>query len=300
MTAGRAELVAAGTSGAYRSSDEGKTWLAFQTPSGAIGLAVDAANKGHAIAGGSTVQVTGDGGAHWSQPPAAPPGQGPYTPLRINPGDAGVWFLSEQGRLLRTRDAGNSWRQLTGLPPLGEAVLVAGPSADQFFLATGSRLFELDDNGQQIIERTGPPGGASVVGLSSAPGLLLMLASNGKVYLSNGSGWSDLGMKAAGPIATAGSHLWVGAGGDGPGGGRGVTSSEDGGRTWFQGSGLPNRQTVEGIAPSQDGHRVVAYCSAGDIYTSGDAGRTWTFRSAGLRIPTHLLAAVERSEAVGV
>jgi hypothetical protein len=58
----------------------------------------------YAITGGSSIQVTTNGGASWMPTRTLPPGAGPYQPLQVSHFDNAVWFLVHQQRLLRTRE----------------------------------------------------------------------------------------------------------------------------------------------------------------------------------------------------
>ena len=99
-------------------------------PAGAVGVAYDAADPNHAIAGGNIVSVMGDGGATWKPPKTAPPGPGPYQPVMISPHDGKIWFFVRHGKLLRTRDTGVSWKEIAAPKPLGTAMMIAGTSPD--------------------------------------------------------------------------------------------------------------------------------------------------------------------------
>src|ERR1700694_3726619 len=143
-------LLGLGPSLIDESTDGGKTWIVLRPPTSGSGIAADPADPHHAITGGSTVQVTTDGGTSWKGSRTHPPGSGPYQPIQISPFDGNVWFLIHQQKLLRTRDAALSWRALPGVPVLAAPVVVPGTVVGQFFLASGNRVFQLIDNGQQI------------------------------------------------------------------------------------------------------------------------------------------------------
>jgi photosystem II stability/assembly factor-like uncharacterized protein len=267
-----------------------KTWTSLRPPSNGSGIAVDLADPNHAITGGSTIQVTADGGASWSTSRRRPPGSGPYQPLQISPFDHSVWFLIHQQRLLRTRDASVSWRELTGLPSLATPVMVPGRVFGQFFLASGNRVFELIDNGQQILELAALPRAVKVVELAVAAGdppSLLAGVGTESAYLLKGTAWSVAGGGLGGPVeVTANGTLLVGNGGAKLGSPGAISYSTNAGTTWSPAIGLPYDQSVEAIASQSNLTELFAYCYGGDMYASTDGGRAWTLLTRALRRTT--------------
>jgi hypothetical protein len=257
----------------------------LKPPVNGSGLAIDPASPKHAIAGGSSIQVSADGGVTWKPTQAGPPGKGPYQPLGISPFDGNVWFFLHQGHLLRTRDGSLTWTELTGLPSLSSPVVVPGPVFGQFFIAAGSRVFQLVDNGQKVTEEP-PLAQSNVSDLAVVDGnrpILLARATNG-VFALNGSTWVSAGGGLGGPVAAgATGTMVVGNGGDKIGTPGLISYSANGGTTWTQAIGLPYDQTVEAIAGQVGSGNFFAYCYGGDIYTSSDGGRVWTLLSRALR-----------------
>jgi photosystem II stability/assembly factor-like uncharacterized protein len=272
------------------SSDGGKRWTSLRLPPNASGIAVDKANPRHAITGGSKIQVTTNGGGSWSPTRKSPPGTGQYQPLQVSPFDNAVWFLIHQQKLLRTRDASVSWRELAGLPSLATPVMVPGTVFGQFFLASGNRVFELIDNGQQIHELPPLPQGVTVAELAVVAGdPPTLLARTGKesAYRLKGKTWSIAGGGLNGPVAVgANGLLLVGNGGAKLGSPGAISYSIDAGITWAPAIGLPYDQSVEAIAARPNSTALYAYCYGGDIYTSADGGRAWALLSRALRTTT--------------
>lgn len=275
---------------AEESSDGGKTWTSLRTPSNGSGLAVDPADPRHAITGGSAIQVTADGGTGWKASRTHPPGSGQYQPLQVSAFDHDVWFLIHEQKLLRTRDGSLSWRELSGLPPLATPVMAPGTVFGQFFMASGNRVFELIDNGQQILELATLPGGVTVTDLAVVAGdPPILLARGGKdgVYLLRGTTWSVAGGGLNGPVAVGSNGmLLVGNGGAKLGSPGAVSYSIDAGTTWNPAIGLPYDQSVEAIAAQPNSSALFAYCYGGDLYTSTDGGHVWTLLTRGLRTTT--------------
>jgi photosystem II stability/assembly factor-like uncharacterized protein len=283
-------LLVQGPNLAAGSADGGKTWLALGPPSNGSGIAIDGSNPLHAIAGGVTIQITRDGGKSWQPAQTAPPGTSPYQPLAVSPFDSSVWFFVHQGKLLRTRDASITWRDFTNLPPLTSPAIAPGPVVGEFFLATGNRVFQLIDNGQQLSEEPPLPAGVSVVELAAMSGdqaNLLARAANNGLYLLKGSSWSAVTGVAGGPIgAGVDGVLLVGNGGAKIGAPGAVAYSFDSGITWRHAQGLPYDQSVEAIGGEPSSTNFFAYCYGGDIYKSSDGGGSWTVLSRALRSRT--------------
>ena len=289
------QLVAAGTQSiagltpnrAAGSADGGKTWTILTPPAQASGVAIDPSNPQHGIAGGSSITITTDGGKTWKAVQAPPPAGGPYLPLQISPFDGNVWFLVHGGRLLRTRDGSLSWRDIPGLPALSNPVIAAGPVFGEFFLGQGNRDFNLIDNGQQVTELPPLPSGVSVAALAATgggPASLFARAGGGGLYMLQGTQWLSVNGAPGGPIAAGGNGIvLVGDGGAKLGSPGSISYSFDAGSTWHPATGLPYDQSVEAIAGQPASVTFFAYCYGGDIYSSGDGGRSWSVLSRALR-----------------
>lgn len=272
-------------------SPDGSSWTPLPTGIGGGAVAPDPGNPRRFVSGGTTVRVSIDGGSTWRVTRAAPPIGGPYQPLAISPTEPGVWFILHQGQLARTRDAGISWRNLSGLPTLGASpLLVTGAATGQFFIAVQAQVFELDDNGQQIQARGQLPGGQAVSELVQAtagtPGVLLARTSAGSVFVFRDGTWSEAHPIVTGPLSGAPGKLAILVDGGGQLGVAGeVSVSTDGGQTWIAATGLPEDQSVLAAGATADGQRAYAYCAAGDVYRSQDGGRTWSLLAMTLRTP---------------
>jgi photosystem II stability/assembly factor-like uncharacterized protein len=284
-------LLASAGAGRLKSADGGATWSALKLPAGAAAVAVDPRDSKHMVAGGSAVASSDDAGASWKPTRAPPPLPALYRPLAISPNDAEVWFLLHGEKLLRTRDASISWRDLDTLPPLNSPVIVAGPAAGQFFISSGGRVLELEDNGQRIQDRGALPAGASVLELAVVaagnPAELLARGSDGNSYLFKAGQWAQMAAQLGGPVsALPNGGMIVGDGGFKLGSPGAVAVSADGGASWMRGTGLPRDQSVEALAVTAGADpKVYAYCFGGDLYSSSDGGRTWALLNSELRSP---------------
>ena len=272
------------------SGDGGKTWSTLVPPAKTVGVVIDGANPEHGVTGGSAIQFTVDGGRTWQATQTAPPGPGPFQPLEISPFDGSVWFFIHQGKLLRTRDASLTWRDFTAFPALTSPVLAAGTVVGEFFLASGGRVFQLIDNGQNVAELPALPAGSSVIELAAVGGgqaTLLARTANNVLYLLRQSTWSPVAGVTPGPIgAGANGVLLVGNGGAKLGSPGTVAYSFDLGATWREGEGLPYDQSVEALAGQASSATFFAYSYGGDVYVSMDGGASWTVLSRALRTRT--------------
>jgi photosystem II stability/assembly factor-like uncharacterized protein len=276
------------TSGrAAASADSGKTWSTLVPPAKASGIASDPSNPQHGITGGSTIQLTIDGGATWKPAVAPPPGGGPFQVVEVSPFDGNTWFFIHQGKLLRTRDASATWRDIPGLPALSNPVLAAGPVFGEFFLASGNRVFDLIDNGQQVSEQPPLPAGVSAAALAAiggGPASLVARGSNGVLYMLEGGQWATVAGAPSGPIAAGANGVVLVGDGAGKLGSPGTVSySIDAGATWHSAAGLPYDQSVEAVAGLPTSNTFFAYCYGGDVYSSTDRGRNWALLTRALR-----------------
>lgn len=266
-------------------ADGGKTWTVLSLPSGAASVASEFTDPTHGVAGGNSIRFTTDGGVTWKPALGTPPGRGPFQIVEVSPFDGNVWFFVHGGKLLRTRDASATWRDLAGLPNLGAPLMAAGTVFGQFYLASGSAVFELIDNGEQIVPQPSLPSGVAAVQLAVGGGATTLLArgSDGTLYgLTNGR-WSSVAGGLAGPMAASINTIVTGDGASKLGVQGVVMYSTDGGATWLAGAGLPYDQSVESLAGQPGSSVVFAYCYGGDVYVSTDGGRDWAVFSRGLR-----------------
>jgi photosystem II stability/assembly factor-like uncharacterized protein len=288
LVASGATLFAIDSSGARESADGGVTWTASKVPQGSAGLIVDGSDPKHRLVGGATVQVSSDGGATWAAPKVAPPGAAPFTPVMLNPADPAVWFVAGNSHLMRTRDAGISWKVLTGLPTVTNPRMAAMTTANSFLLAIGGLAFELIDNGTEVKALPGLPSGGAVELAALAPAdppSALAVTDTGHAYLMKSGAWSEVAGGLAGPIdGLPDGRAWVGDGGTKLGAAARLDVTLDGGATWKPATGLPADQSVEALAAAPPGGASVwAYCAGGDIYHSTDGGLTWSLASKAFR-----------------
>jgi hypothetical protein len=166
--------------------------------------------------------------------------------------------------------------------------MAPGPAFGEFFLAYGNRLFELIDNGQQVLEQPALPVSAAVAELAVVGGSLATLVArdtNNGLYILRGRTWSALNAITGGSIAAGDGLILIANGGqklNTPG----SISFTDAGTTWAKAKGLPYDQTVEAIAGQTNSTTFFTYCYGGDVYASADSGQTWEVVSRALRSRT--------------
>ena len=251
-------------------------------PPGAQGLVVAAKNAQRVVAGGGTIRFSDDGGHSWKPPRTSPPGSGPYVAVMTDPDEPDVWFFRHGARLLRTRDAGVSWRELTGLPDLAAPQMLAGSKTDEELLIDGTTVIVLDDNGNQLSVRTGLPAPArSAAALGTT--VIASTAGDGRLYVSQeGQPWKAVTRPPTGPLAGFGGRVWAGDA-SGAVGSPGLVSLTSDASIWTDSTGLPKDQSVTGLGVDRAGSVVMAYCAGGDIYRSTDGGSTFAAFSSVLR-----------------
>lgn len=264
LTAGKGYVLAAGAAGAYLSTDGGATWTPLKLPTGATTVVADPQDGSHLIAGGTNLQSSRDQGKTWANPKTAPPRTGPYQPLWINPADGTAWLIVRDSHLIRTRDDGVSWKDLTTATALTAPLAISGAAKDQAFVADGSRVIQVDGNGDAIVDRGSLPNSTSVVllGELTAQGALIAEGNDGAVY-TNAAGTAWTKTTRTGAVgALPGKYAWAN-----------LDVTTDGGQTWTPTTGLPTNDPP--LAFGSDGTKAVTYTYSGTVYTSTD-GRSWT------------------------
>lgn len=277
-------LLLLGSSGGFASSDAGATWTAIGNPP-APQVIADSGAGGRLLAAGPAIWSSSNAGQTWQRSATLPPLPGPYSALALSPTDPNVWFVLAQGRLLRTRDGGVSWRQgLTGLPAtLDSPVMRAAAGKDSFLLASGTHVYLLTDNGQLVDDLGSVPDGPPITELAElGAGSYATRVADGHLYAGGPNHWSETRPAAGGALAALNGHLLAADARARLGGPADIELSADGGKTWTRAAGTPRDQSVEALAFAPDG-TAVAYGYGGDIYESTDGGASWSRTGSGLR-----------------
>ncbi|MHB8507865.1 MAG: WD40/YVTN/BNR-like repeat-containing protein [Candidatus Dormibacteria bacterium] len=282
---GNGVLVAVSGAHLLVSIDGGATWTSRALPSADGGVAVDPTDQKRAVTGGSTITLTTDG-TTWLPTSAPPPNPASYLPLLISPLDPKVWYFAHNGSLLRTRDAGVSWKDLSVPVASPVSLVIAGGSANQYFVGGGEHVLEVDNTTATLTDLGKPSISSRVVGLafgSGPPALLVARTEDHRAYIHANGGWELVSAGFGGPVLVTGTGTVLVADGMGRAGqGGGVDRSTDGGATWGAARGLPSDQSVDALAANADASHIYAYTYAGDIYRSDDGGANWALVGPGL------------------
>jgi len=276
--------------GLYFSPDGGQSWEPRMA-----GLTVKHVfSLGHAQRAGSVVLYAGTEPAHlfesldygetWTALPAlrqvpdtdkwtfpAPPHEGHVKSIVIDPRDAEVLFVGiEQGALLKSIDAGRTWRELTGFAkPEDRAykdvhrVVLRPANPDDVYMPSGIGLYASHDAGEtweRITDRTCRIGYPDQFLISPLDDRMLFMAGSAK---SPGDWRTSHHADAT------------------------VMRSVDGGRSWDPaGDGLAQnmRGNIEAMSLGSypGGFTLFAATTAGDVFATDDEAQSWRLIASGL------------------
>ncbi len=271
-------LLASGTDGLYRSTDDGDSWTTTTgLPSGygVRTLMVDGANV-FAATSGEGVYLSTDSGATWSAVNTGLPNSSGYT-YASGIAKAGTGILASVTDLgtygiYRTTDLGTSWAKVDiGLPAYTQlnALLMDGST----IYGTGPTVYKSTDDGVNWSEAgTGIPAYSGVDEIV-VTGSTLFAAAFNAVFRSTdaGSTWTTLGgglpLMSMVSLETAGSTVYAGTIASG------VYASTDNGDTWAQRvSGLLARDMtnffIAGPTLYGNGNGIFSTTNGGDIWAT--------------------------------
>ena len=190
----------------------------------------------------------------------------------------GTLYLSAGNGVLRSRDAGASWRMMTGWEITEVMDIDIDPSdPNVIYIATAYGVWRTDDGGKTWTQRNEglvKPPFTQAIAVDRANPEQVLVGGEGGLYMSNDSGkhWKQL---VDAPIRDIQQHpadvdTWlVGTGG------RGVMVSRDGGITWHFSEDVPSPIYAVAADPFHPEHIAAAGYETG-LYISVDAGQTWT------------------------
>ncbi|MEO6338576.1 MAG: hypothetical protein ABIO39_00940 [Caulobacteraceae bacterium] len=300
--------------GLYVSADEGKTWTPRMQGLNSPHIYTLAAQD----RGGKTVLFTGteppaiyrsdDLGETWTDLPSLrevpgtekwifppPPHIAHVKNIAFHPAHPDTLYVSvEQGAVLKTEDAGKTWRELDAYATEDDSfyhdvhrVVIAAKNPNRVHLATGDGLYFSADGGENWDHQQGR---TDRVGYPDA--LFLDPTDDNTVYMGGAGDAPETWRTQGGALA-------------------GFIVSHDGGKTWAElmnGLNQPIRGNIEAMAMhswSDGGLAFYAGTAVGDVFTSDDGGKSWRVLADGLppvskaRHYRHFLSAEEKARIEG-
>jgi photosystem II stability/assembly factor-like uncharacterized protein len=277
--------------GLYFSADEGVTWerrTSGLTIEHVFSLAYVEDKNGTAIYAGTepaSLFRSRDNGISWEELPAIskvpgaekwsfppPPHIAHTKSMAFDPRDPAIFYASiEQGALLKTEDAGRSWREIESfIQPDDDLykdihrVVLLPSNPDRLYMLTGIGLYLSPDAGKTWKRITGPD---FRIGY---PDQLILSPSDERVMLMSGA--------RKNPFAWAVSHKAEGT----------VLRTRDGGQSWEEanrGMSRTGRANVEAMAAAYypSGYTVFSGTTDGEVYASENGGDDWSLIVSGLK-----------------
>lgn len=228
--------------------------------------------------------ISDDLGASWREAPAlrsspnvprwtfpGPPHQAHVKVITVAPDDPATIYASvEQGDLLRSTDAGETWQVLTGFGAEFDSdvhrLVIHPKTPERLYMMGGMGLWVSDNRGRTWQRRTDAH---SAIG--AYPDQLTYLPSRADMVVASGARGNPLTWFQTG---SAGSRI-----------GR----SRDAGRTWeIMRGGLPVpeqwRSSIEAMSLEEWGasFSIFAATTAGEVFASDDGGENWALIASGL------------------
>lgn len=201
--------------------------------------------------------------ARWMFP--APPHDAHVKHIVPDPRDRDVLYVCiEQGALLRSRDAGQSWEELHGFDEDVHFLVIDPSDTERLYMTGGNGCYASSDGGQSWEHRTSksdPVGGY--------PDTLVLRPREPKVMF--------MGAARGDPAVWRKTHTAEAR----------VCRSRDGGDTWEVLAGGPRPDpagAIEALALEDCGGTLSLYVgtTAGDVYASEDGGESWGRIASGL------------------
>lgn len=266
--AGRVYL-AAYESGLWRSDDGGASWHGLTTypEPYAHSVAVDPEDGDLVYAGAEPAALyrSTDGGKTWEEckaftavPESAQWGfhgnrKSHVRELRFGPGERNTIYAGiEVGGIVRSRDGGSSWEQLTGTDPDIHTIHVSESRPETVYAATANGPYRSDDSGNTWTHINSGLARRYSVPVSVAP------SDYRRVFASVSDN----------PGRRSGAHAYM---------------STDAGESWTQlAIGADDDMVIAYAWDPHDANRVYAGTDSGKLYVSLDTGESWETIDAGL------------------
>ena len=261
--------LAAYESGLWRSDDGGATWRGLKSypEPYAHSVVVDPEDGDLVYAGAEPAALyrSSDGGESWEEctaftavPESAQWGfhgdrKSHVRELRFSPGARDLIYAGiEVGGIVRSRDGGSSWEQLTGTDPDIHTIHVSESKPETVYTATANGPYRSDDGGDNWTHINAGLARRYSVPVSVAPG------DHRRVFASVSDN----------PGRRSGAHAYM---------------STDAGESWSQlDIGADDDMVIAYAWDPHDESRVFAGTDSGKLYVSPDAGDSWDMIDVGL------------------
>jgi photosystem II stability/assembly factor-like uncharacterized protein len=229
--------------------------------------------------------ASADGGRQWRLAANGAVLKGNHlTHLAVCPGDLGLVYAGNESRVLRSRDAGKSWTELT-IPPGSTRVFslacVAPQGKPAVLAGTDRGLFRGADTaaGWTAVKLTSVNIQHSVQAIftSTAAPSRVAVRTTQAVFLSEDSGAAWRVLNILFPVSNI-NDLALTGGAGGPmlvATPQGLTVSEDGGKTWQRRENGLEPGTVNTLAVRPGSAGEVYAAQFGKVYRSNNSGRDW-------------------------
>ena len=207
------------------------------------------------------------GTERWSFPP--PPHLAHVKHITADPRDNHTLFVSvEQGALLKSTDAGRTWREIEGYTSPQDAyykdvhrLAISAQDPRRMYMSNGDGLYSTADGGETWVQ-------LPTAGIGYPDGLLIAPHDDRELYISGGQG---------GPPDWRRTHTANSI----------VARSRDAGQTWTvldRGLPVPLRANVEALSMAiwDGGFSLFAGTTDGDVFASDDGGEHWSTIAQGL------------------
>ena len=306
----------AGTdSGIYKTTDAGSTWGLVNSSRGIISLAIDPVTPSTLYAGHSGDSSYGilkstDGGRSWAELDTGY-SNARSTVLAIDSKSPSTLYANtflEGNSILKSEDAGASWRPLRGFFPLdltsvlslvivpGSSLQVyAGGSKRSFFADLGGVFYSRDGGLGWARENAGLPTPLpDVYAIVIASFAQRYIATSAGIFKSGAGSWSLSDSRVSTKLAldpTNASTLYAG-------GSSGMSKTTNGGESWTPiNNGLSYSQ-VNAIAVDPVTPSTVYVAAVNNVYRSTDGGTSWspifTINPVSCSLPTSLCLGADR------
>lgn len=234
-------------------------------------LAVDPHRAGRLYAAGAGgVHRSDDFGATWSHSPIT---SDTVDAVTVDPREPGVVYAGGyEGRVLRSRDAGETWEPIgSGLPDAAIRVLAGDPAGGAIFAGTARGLFRSSDGGATWVP-TGLDAHEVDAVAVAGPAVYAAIGASGIARSADGGATFE---RASAGLGRVGGYVAAGADGALYVGASGVFRSGDRGRTWTLSARGLHDSAVTALAPHPTRAATLYAGTRAGVFVSGDAGQTW-------------------------